>query len=76
MSNETTQGTVWAFDPDAQSGSVVLDDGTSLPFDARAFAVSGLRLLRPGQRVRVEVSDGAVTGLTILTLRPSCQNPI
>ena len=64
------QGTVWSFDPDLGSGTVVLDDGTSLSFDAEAFATGGLRLLRPGQRVRLALDDDHVTSLTILTLRP------
>ena len=46
----------------------MLDDGARLPFDADAFATSGLRLLRPGQRVRLELDDGDVSSLTILTL--------
>jgi len=48
---------------------VLLDDGSLLPFPARAFDASGLRLLRLGQRVRLELdADGAVTFLTIATL--------
>jgi hypothetical protein len=65
---ETTQGTVWTFDDETESGEVALDDGSRLPFDADAFATSGLRLLRPGQRVRLQLDDGAVSSLTILTL--------
>ena len=65
------QGTVADFHPDG-SGRVLLDDGTPLPFDAAAFAASGLRLLRSGQRVRLEVAgDGdarRVVALTIATL--------
>ena len=37
---------------------MLLDDGTPVPFDAPAFDAGGLRLLRPGQRVRIEV-EGA-----------------
>lgn len=65
------QGTVADFHPDG-SGRVLLDDGTPLDFGAEAFAASGLRLLRSGQRVRLRViGDGAgrrVTALTITTL--------
>jgi hypothetical protein len=45
------------------SGTVLLDDGTPLPFDAPAFAASGLRFLRLGQRLRVEVRDGRVVAM-------------
>ena len=48
---------------------MLLDDGSVLEFGARAFDASGLRLLRLGQRVRLEVDGaGAVTFLTIATL--------
>jgi cold shock CspA family protein len=49
------QGTVATFDAEARSGTLLLDDGTALEFDAEAFAVSGLRHLRLGQRVVVEL---------------------
>ncbi len=57
------------FDPASQAGSVVLDDGLVLPFAAKAFASSGLRLLRPGQRLGVTVSDdGGAAHITSLWL--------
>ena len=63
------QGTVRHFDPHSRGGDVLLDDGSVLAFPARAFDASGLRLLRIGQRVRLEVDDdGAVSFLTIATL--------
>lgn len=66
------QATVSAFDPDTFTGSVLLDDGVEVPFPAQAVAGSGLRLLRPGQRVRLETTgDGAsfrVETLQIITL--------
>ena len=63
------QATVLDFDPDRGDGHVVFDDGRALPFSSAVFAASGLRLLRAGQRVRVEVSaDGEIGALTILTL--------
>jgi 2-phospho-L-lactate guanylyltransferase len=63
------QGTVAEFDADAHHGCVLLDDGTRVPFPADAFAVSGLRLLRPGQRVRLERDPaGTVVRVTLLTL--------
>jgi cold shock CspA family protein len=45
------QGTVATFDEATGSGSVVLDDGSRVEFPGAAFHASGLRLLRPGQRV-------------------------
>ena len=59
-----TQGTVATFSPDTNTGTVLLDDGAVLPFDANAFATSGLRLLRFGQRLNLRVQDGKVTALT------------
>jgi hypothetical protein len=47
------QGTVRTYDAGTRTGSVLLDDGTELPFDAEAFAAGGLRLLRFGQRVNL-----------------------
>jgi 2-phospho-L-lactate/phosphoenolpyruvate guanylyltransferase len=46
--------TVRSFDPVTRSGTVLLDDGVELPFDAAAFDAGGVRLLRVGQRVRLE----------------------
>lgn len=61
-----SQGSVHTFDPGTGSGSVLLDDGEQVPFPAEAFAVSGLRLLRPGQRVSLErESDGTVVRIFI-----------
>jgi cold shock CspA family protein len=48
------QATVATFDPATGAGSVLLDDGRPLEFDGSAFAAGGLRLLRFGQRVRLE----------------------
>lgn len=42
------------FDPQTRTGTLLLDDGRRLEFDAAAFDASGLRLLRLGQRVQVE----------------------
>lgn len=66
------QGTVSAFDDDTRVGRVLLDDGVELPFDATALEGSRLRMLRPGQRVRL-LTSGAdsslrVDGMQILTL--------
>ena len=62
------QATVRSFDAVAGSGSVFLDDGTVAGFGSAAFAGSGLRLLRPGQRVAIRCDPGgAITGLTLAT---------
>jgi 2-phospho-L-lactate guanylyltransferase len=64
------QATLRNFDPDSRSGDVLLDDGTVKTFSATAFDPSGLRLLRIGQRVRLEVdTDGTVTFITLATFR-------
>lgn len=66
------QATVRSFDAVTRSGTVLLDDGTELPYGATAFDASGVRLLRLGQRVRIEVdqvsSGREVSFLTIATL--------
>jgi hypothetical protein len=59
------QATVATFDNG--SGSVILDNGSMLKFDADAFRPSGLLKLRPGQRVRIAVSDGMITAVTLST---------
>jgi 2-phospho-L-lactate guanylyltransferase len=66
------QGTVSAFDTATQSGRVLLDDGVELAFPVEALDGTRLRLLRPGQRVRLDVTGQGgslrVVGLQILTL--------
>jgi len=62
------QGTISWFDPESHGGELLLDDGTPLRFGRDAFELSGLRLLRLGQRVRVEqAADGTVVKLAIPT---------
>lgn len=57
------------FDPETGSGSVVTDEGVVLPFSPEAFASSGLRLLRSGQRLGVTVDgDGPAAAVTLLWL--------
>jgi cold shock CspA family protein len=56
------QASVHSFDPATGDGSVLLDDGRRVPFDGSVFARSGLRLLRTGQRVTVELSGSAAAG--------------
>jgi len=63
------QGTVATFDPESGAGSVLLDDGTPVEFGPAAFAASGLRLLRIGQRVRLTYdTDGAVSAVSLITM--------
>jgi cold shock CspA family protein len=60
------QGTVATFDPQSHAGTLLLDDGTEMPFPAEAFRRSGLRLLRLGQRVGVEAdANGTVTRVSV-----------
>ncbi|WP_371565558.1 hypothetical protein [Streptomyces canus] len=62
------QATAYTYDPESRSGQVLLDDGTPVPFDTPAFDAGGLRLLRPGQRVRIEMDgDKKVTLVTLQT---------
>lgn len=56
--------TVASYGP--EGGSVVLDDGRRLTFPAGA--VTGVRLLHPGQRVRLRVEAGEVRALTLVSL--------
>jgi cold shock CspA family protein len=62
------QATVATFDPDTGAGTVLFDDGRPGSFDGDAFAAGGLRLLRLGQRVRLEYDGGRVARVTIHTL--------
>ena len=58
--------TVRHHDVDARTGSVLLDDGTLLPYSAAAFDAGGLRLLRSGQRVRLRLDEAfSVTAITL-----------
>ncbi|WP_460037331.1 hypothetical protein [Streptomyces cavourensis] len=64
------QATSYTYDPETRTGSVLLDDGTPVEFDAAAFDAGGLLLLRPGQRVRVEGEGrGAALRITLVTLQ-------
>ncbi|MFF5500350.1 hypothetical protein ACF1E9_22000 [Streptomyces roseolus] len=66
------QATAYTYDPETRSGSVLLDDGTPVGFGAEAFDAGGLRLLRPGQRVRIETepgAPGAAPRITLVTLQ-------
>lgn len=63
------QVSIYDFDPRTRSGSVLLDDGTLLPYDAAAFDAGSMRLARVGQRVRISIEgDGADRRVSFLTL--------
>jgi cold shock CspA family protein len=62
------QATVHRFDPDTGAGTVLLDDGLDVPFDAAAWAGSGLRHLRSGQRLDV-VLEGSGAAVHAVSLR-------
>lgn len=64
------QGTVRRYDAATGTGSVFLDDGTVLEFGAAALAGSPLRLLRPGQRVRLGLDEAGVIALVTLATFP------
>ena len=64
------QATVHRYDPETRTGSVLRDDGVELPFGAPAFEASGLRLLRIGQRLTVDVDDDIVVALRIIGVGP------
>ena len=55
------QASVHRYNDENGSGSVLLDDGREIPFDAKVFDASGLRHVRVGQRVSVEMSATALT---------------
>lgn len=63
------QGTVASYDPDLRSGTLLLDDGSEVRFDEAAFDASGLRLLRLGQRLRIEHDQsGRIVRVTLPTM--------
>ena len=50
------QANVHRYDEENHSGSVLLDDGREIPFGGDVLEASGLRHLRPGQRVSIDMS--------------------
>jgi 2-phospho-L-lactate guanylyltransferase len=63
------QGTVASFDEAEHNGLILLDDGSPVEFPAAAFDASGLRLLRVGQRVRLDRDEsGAIVKITLPTM--------
>jgi cold shock CspA family protein len=69
MQATVMQATVRSYDAGTRSGSVFTDDGAVLSFGPDALDGSGLRLLRPGQRVqfRCDGDPPHVTALTLVT---------
>lgn len=63
------QGTVSEFDPQTRAGAMLLDDGTRVEFSPAAFDASELRLLRVGQRIHADQTDGVVTRITLPTMQ-------
>jgi len=63
------QGTVAGFDPATGAASVLLDNGTPVDVPPPAFAASGLRLLRLGQRVRLATdAERRVVAVALVTM--------
>jgi len=64
------QATISSQDPATRRGKVVLDDGVELPFGPDVVDPR-LRVLRPGQRVRIhlegELGARVITWLTLAT---------
>jgi len=60
------QASVHTFDEETGAGTVVLDDGRQRLFPAEVFAGSGLRHLRVGQRVSIDVHGETVTRLWVV----------
>lgn len=64
------QATVRTWSPETGDGTALRDDGSELALPAAAFAAGGLRALRPGQRIRVELDGDRVVLVTVATLAP------
>ena len=67
------QGTVKSYDPDSKTAQILDDTLREFHVDREAFAASGLRELRLGQRVRFELHDEGddnqrVTNLNVVSL--------
>ena len=64
------QASVHTFDEETGSGTALLDDGREVRFTGEVFSRSGLRHLRVGQRISVEVEDRRVDRLWIVGIGP------
>ncbi len=51
------QGTIKDYDDDERTGSLLLDDHTEVAIDRTSTEGSGLRYLRIGQRVSLDVAE-------------------
>ena len=60
------QASVHQYHDESGAGSVLLDDGREIPFEGTVFDASGLRHVRVGQRVSIEMSATAWTRLWIV----------
>lgn len=71
MADRRTHATVARFDPATHSGTVLLDDGLEVPFDAAAFRAGGTLNLRLGQRVQLmHDSHGVICAIFLATMAP------
>jgi cold shock CspA family protein len=59
------QATVSRYDPATGAGACVLDDGTEIDLAPGALDGSGLRHLRPGQRVTVWTRQDAAATVVV-----------
>ena len=65
------QASVHTFDGESGAGSVLMDDGREVTFEPAVFARSGLRHLRRGQRVSVEVgAESQLSRLWVVGIGP------
>ncbi|GAA1694597.1 hypothetical protein ACFTSF_24195 [Kribbella sp. NPDC056951] len=55
------QATVSRYDSESFSGAVLTDTGIELPFTVHAIAETPVRLLRVGQRVRIQTTGSGAT---------------
>jgi cold shock CspA family protein len=69
------QGTVASFDETSGSGTLVTDLGAVVSFPGDAFARSGLRVLRPGQRVTVTLDAAGEVELVTIPGFPNAIRP-
>lgn len=63
------QATVATFERASGEGTLLLDDGVRLSFNGDVFAASGLRHLRPGQRLNIDLATDSTT-VTRLAILP------
>lgn len=62
------QATISDFDAGSGTGAVLFDTGQRANFPATAFQAGGLRLLRLGQRVRLDYDGDEVCKVTLITM--------